>query len=169
MNGAGLILSKEQIAHKVARMAAEMVEANFTSSNFILIGIKKQGYVLAEQLAHEMKLIKEVSVKVLSLSLDKQAKTQPEIELSEELPSNLSNITIVLVDDVLNSGKTIFHAAAPLLKHPLETLQVAVMVERSHRGFPVKANYVGLLLNTTLQEHVEVTVDNESLAAVFLQ
>lgn len=149
------ILSQEQVSRKIKRMAYQIWEKNFNLSGLILIGIQGNGFHFAEALAKELTAISDLKVQVYNLAINKSEPLAKNLETDFQI-SELHNQAIIVVDDVQNSGKTMIYAIRHFLNFDLKQLQCAVLVDRSHNSFPVKADFVGLSLSTTLQEHVEV-------------
>jgi len=137
-------------------MALEVAERNYAKDELILIGIKENGIFIAIKIASYLKENFKGVVKVLSLSLDK--KNPSEISISEK--TDFHDKTILLIDDVANSGKTMLYALKPLLKHHPKQIQTLALVERTHKQFPIAVDYVGLSLSTTLQENIVVEVED---------
>jgi pyrimidine operon attenuation protein / uracil phosphoribosyltransferase len=161
------ILNKAQTLQKIKRIAFEIYENNFQEEEIILAGIWDRGYFMAEKLQTELALIAPFRMRLVKVSLDKFTPTQTEISLDCE-PENLQKKAVVLVDDVLNSGRTLIYSLRPFLKTEIKNLQVAVLVKRSYKSFPVSATYTGYELATTLQEHIEVILDDEEKMGVYL-
>lgn len=162
-----LILNHEQIEKKIARMAYQIYEKNYEETEIILVGITDRGFVLAQKLGKVLQQIAPFKIKLSELKIDKnQPLENKQIQFS--LPVNdLNNKSVVLVDDVLNSGKTLIYGVKFLLDFPIKRLKTVVLVDRSHKRFPVQADFVGLLLSTTLQEHIDVEF-SENKDAVYL-
>lgn len=159
-----MILNKENADKKLRRMALEVAERNDEKESLILIGIKENGIFIANKIATYLKEVFPGDIKVIDLWLDK--KDPGEIKLSEEVSFN--HKTILLIDDVANSGRTMLYALKPLLQHkPLE-IQTLALVERTHKKFPVAVDYVGLSISTTLQENIVVDVVNGEVAGARL-
>ncbi|MEN7550335.1 phosphoribosyltransferase family protein [Rapidithrix thailandica] len=157
------ILSQKQTQQKVKRIAYEIYEQNFEESSLVIAGIWQTGYNLAQLIAQELENISPLKVQLVKIQLDKNANTQPEVSLDIAL-ENIRQHAVIVVDDVLNTGKTLAHSLRPFFNLPLPKLQVAVLVDRSHRKFPVSADYVGYELSTTINEHVEVRLTEEDFA-----
>ncbi len=157
------ILSKESAQEKLHRMALEIAEnIGEGEGGLILIGIEKNGVAIAEKIkAFLIKYYRE-NVEVLSLSLNKDF---PEDILLNKV-MDLNDKNIVLIDDVSNSGKTLLYALKPLLEFHPKRIQTLVMIERMHKLFPIKPDYVGLSLATTLQDHIRVIIENGDLVGV---
>lgn len=155
-----LILNHKQIDQKITRIAHEIYEYNYKEKELVIIGIYKQGFILAEKLAALLKEISPLKITLHKLQMDKKKPIKGEISLdgkSEELKDKV----VILVDDVLNSGKTLIHATRFLLETDIRKLATATLVDRIHRKFPIRADYVGLTLSTNIKEHIEVDLDKE--------
>lgn len=160
------ILDAPAAAKKLERMAYEMAEELIgTRKPIIIAGIRDNGVVMARLLAKLIHEIAEIPSDIIEVSLDKRHPTT--ITLSKEM--NFSNRTIVLVDDVTNSGKTILYAMQPFLAHHPERIQILTLVERTHKAYPVKADYVGISLATTMQDHIYVTVEGDTVSGAYLE
>jgi pyrimidine operon attenuation protein/uracil phosphoribosyltransferase len=163
-----LILNAEQIRQKIRRIAFQIYENNFEETALLLAGIAGEGYVLAQALAQELQLIAPFSINLLQLNLDKTQITQPHIQ-SDLPPTDYANTVVVVVDDVLYTGRTLAFSLQPFLNVPVRKLQVAVLVDRNHPRYPVAADYKGYELSTTLTEHVDVVLSDENRVGVYLR
>ena len=161
-----LILDAAQVKQKIRRMAYEIYEHNFAEKSVVIAGIDGQGYMLAKLLAKELESISPLEVKLVKVSLDKSAPEHSEIGLDAEL-SSLNKKCIVLVDDVLNTGRTFAYGLKPFLDIEVKKIEIAVLVNRSHTSFPVYPQYTGYELSTTIRDHVEVSLGKE--VAVYLR
>ena len=161
------ILDCQQTLQKIRRIAFEIYEQNFEETQIVLAGIAGQGHVLAERLAAELKSISAIEVILLKIDLDK---TQPyrSQQTHNFDKSAYVNKTVVVVDDVLNTGRTMVFGLLPFVEVPVKRLQVAVMVNRGHHCYPVSADYIGYALSTTLNEHVAVVLSDEANLGVYL-
>ena len=149
------VLNHKQVGQKITRMAFEIYERNLhASGGMVVAGITGMGTILGHLLATELRRISPLQVEEVEVLLDKQAVTATEIQLSS--PTALKGKTIILVDDVLNTGKTLVYALKPFLEHEVEKIEIAVLVNRSHGLFPVKPDYTGFELATTFNEHIRV-------------
>ncbi len=159
------ILSKEVAAKKIERMALEVAE-NLSGDNtpLVLIGIKPHGMVIAEKTGALLKPYISGGIKIISVSFDKE--DPREIILSEEIDFNGKNI--LLIDDVCNSGKTLLYALKPLLGFYPKRIQTMVLIERMHKLFPVKTDYVGSSLATTLQDFIYVEAEGDEITGAFI-
>lgn len=158
-----LILDNEQIEHKIRRMAYQIYESNVNEAETIIIaGIAKNGFILAEKLTSALQEISDLKIELCEVKLDKRnplagAKTSLTTE-------EYKNKSIILVDDVLNSGSTLIYGVKHFLEVPLKKFQTAVLVDRSHKKFPVKADVKGISLSTSLKETVKVSFGKNSKA-----
>jgi len=159
-----LVLNTQQMSQKIQRMAWEIYEQNHAEKNIIVAGIAKRGFVLAERIAKILANISEIEVILVSVQLDKANLLGAPIEVDEV---DFTNQTVVLVDDVLKSGKTLMYGAQYFMQKQLKKLTTAVLIDRNYKRYPIKADVVGLSLSTTMQEHVAVKFGNKE--AVYLQ
>jgi len=157
------ILDSGQIRQKIKRMAYEIYEQNHTVQQIVIAGIDNMGYKLSELIASELEKISDIRVSLVRIDIDKEATSQPQVEFSG-VPE-LADFTLIIVDDVLNSGRTMIHAMDPFLKMNVRKVQTAVLVNRSHKRFPIAVDYKGLELATTLQEHIEVQLNEHDFSA----
>ena len=160
-----LVLNKSQVEKKIRRIAFEIYENNFKEKSIVLGGIDGQGYSLAELIAESLKSISPISVQLVKVTLDKLAPQQSDVTVNCE-EKEFRKKCIVLVDDVLNTGKTIAFGMKPFLSVEVKKIEVAVLVNRSHTLFPILPTYTGFELSTTLNERVEVVLGKK--AAVYL-
>lgn len=151
------ILTERQILQKIKRIAIEILERNFDEKQIILAGINNNGYGFAEMLQKQMNEVSSVKTILTRISLNPAAPVESEVEIEMPL-SKLKKKTIIVVDDVANTGRTTFFALKPLLKVLPKKVEVAVLVDREHKAFPILSNYVGLSLATTLNEHIDVRI-----------
>ncbi len=150
-----LILDHDQVRRKLERIAHQLHEEHHAERELILVGISGRGSKLAKRLAKLLGDIAPFRVEVLEIGMDKDAPHANPITLSAPL-ERLEGRVVVLVDDVLMSGRTLMHAAAHLVQVPVKRLTSVVLVDRRHRIFPIRADIVGLTLSTTIQEHISV-------------
>lgn len=162
-----ILLDKKATLQKIRRMAFQIVEDNFDQKEIVLAGINGEGYNLAMLLQDELANICEKDIWIARITFDKKVKKQPEINIESEIDT-FKNKAVVIVDDVLNTGRTIVYSLRPFLQIPLKRLQVAVLVNRAHLTFPIQANHVGYSLSTTLKEHVKVILSDKEKLGVYL-
>jgi len=154
-----LILNKQQIAQKINRIAYQILEDNIDEKEIVLAGIWDRGYKLALRLQAVLEEIASFKIVMLRVDLEKQSsKLVAKTDLSESI---WKNKVIILVDDVLNSGKTLAYGLGVFLNTPHKKIRTAVLVDRSHKIFPIATDFVGLELSTILKEHVDVVMDVE--------
>ena len=149
------VLTKDEINRKISRLAWQIYENNTDQREIVMVGISGRGELLAHRLKVAINSICDIDILMGIISLDKDDPYNNKISL------NLSNEkytdkVVVLVDDVLNSGKTLMYAATHFLTSPLTKLSTVVLVDRNHNKYPIKSDFVGLSLATTLQEYITV-------------
>ena len=161
------ILDRAQIKQKIKRLAIEILENNFEEKAIILIGINNNGTGFAKLLQRELKKITEIQTEIFTVRLNPAAPLSTPIELNTPIQS-LKGKTIIVIDDVANTGRTIFYACKPILDILPKKLEVAVLVDRKHKTFPIYPKYVGLSLATTLKEDIELQILETEEWGVFL-
>jgi len=161
-----LILDSAQVKQKIRRMAFEIYENNFKEKSLVIAGIDGQGYVLAKLLAKEVEAVAEIEVSLVKVSLDKLAPQQGEVTLDCDVKI-VKKKCIIVVDDVLNTGRTLAYGLKPFLDTKVKKIETAVLVNRSHTLFPVYPQYTGYELSTTIKDHVVVLLGKET--AVYLK
>lgn len=156
-----LLLDHERITRKLLRMAWQIWEHNSDESGVTLVGIASGGYEIAQKLAEELNKISPLNIHVVRLEMDKKNPTHSEISLD----SAIANKSVVLIDDVANSGKTLLYALHPILLTEPDKVLIAVLVNRKHKVYPVTPDIIGQEVATTLQEHIEVSFENGKIQA----
>ena len=157
-----LILDAAQVKQKIRRMAFEIYENNFKEKSLVMAGIDGQGYVLAKLLAKEVEAIAEIEVNLVKVTLDKFAPQQGEVTLDCDIKT-VKKKCIIVVDDVLNTGRTLAYGLKPFLDTEVKKIETAVLVNRSHTLFPIYPQYTGYELSTTIKDHVVVMLGKESM------
>jgi len=157
------ILGAEAIAHKVQRLAWELYDRHSKAEQLYVVGIQGNGYWLAQQLVAKLNAISDMKIELMELALDKSDPKPTDMQI--DLPSGAH---VALVDDVLNSGRTLLWAVIKLMEFHPQQLSTTVLVDRSHKRYPVKADIKGLSLSTTLQETVKLNVENGAAVNVCL-
>lgn len=153
------ILNNIKIQHKINRIAHEINEQVYGEETIYLVGIKEHGAELANRLLEVFKTIGiENRFKYVELSINKNEpmSDMPILSIERDI---LSDQCVILIDDVLNSGKTLMYAANYILHSPIRRLITAVLVERKHRIYPIRADIVGFSLSTTLEEHISINLE----------
>lgn len=163
-----LILEKQVFHQKLIRMAYQIAEDYADEKKLIVVGIKDNGAILAKQLQKQIAKIADFDVKYCDLKVDKSNHQKDTPSLSMDV-KELKNANVILVDDVINSGVTLIYSTKYLLDFPVKRISTAVMVNRDHRRFPIKADYVGLSLATTMQEHIQVEFDKQGKGVAYLE
>ncbi len=151
------ILDNDQIQHKIRRIAYQIYENNVDEKEIIIAGIAKSGYHLAQKIQNNLKAISDLKIVLCEVKIDKKDPLK-EIETSLKA-SEYENKSIVLVDDVLNSGTTLIYGVRHFLDVPLKQFKTAVLVDRNHKKYPVKADFKGISLSTSLNETIKVTFE----------
>jgi pyrimidine operon attenuation protein/uracil phosphoribosyltransferase len=160
-----LILSDKQIQHKIKRIAFQILEVYDHQSELIIAGIADNGYIFAQKLVDHIKMVSEVKPKLCEIKMNKKKPHQsPNISLK---PDEYENQSFILVDDVLNTGSTLLYAVKHLLDTDLKVLKTAVLIDRSHKKFPIKADFKGLSLSTSLHEIVKISFEEKAKAELF--
>lgn len=159
------ILSREVAEKKLRRMAYEILENNTEEKEIILAGIKENGSVVAKTIQKMLAEISDLTTELIEISLDK--KNPKEVSLSKVI--DINGKVIVVIDDVSNRGRTLLYALKPFLNFHPKKIETLVLVERTHTGFPVRPDYVGLSVATTIQEHIYVEVEGEKVTGAYLQ
>lgn len=159
------ILDKTASARKMHRMALELAEQlNGDLTTVVVLGIRNSGTVIAEQIASYLRQYISNDIQTASLSLDKSMPREVEITTT----TDLNGVHVVIADDVTNSGKTLLYALKPLLNFHPKTIQTLVLVERMHKLFPVKPDFVGLSVATTIQDHIQVEVKDGQVEGAYI-
>ncbi|MDY2587122.1 phosphoribosyltransferase family protein [Winogradskyella aquimaris] len=157
------ILSHSEIEHKIRRIAYQIYESNVNESEIVIAGIDSNGYILAKKIKHQLDKISEINAILCKVIIDKKIPTNP-IETSIK-SEDYTNKSLVLIDDVLNSGSTLIYGIKHFLDVPLKQFKTAVLVNRNHKKYPVKADFKGISLSTSLFEHVHVNLSKQPYEA----
>ena len=161
-----MILNHNEINHKIRRIAFQIYESNVNETEVVLAGIDKNGYILAKKLKTVLQKISDINPILCKVIIDKK---NPHLEIKTSISVNdYKNKSLVLVDDVLNSGTTLIYGVKHFLDVPLKQFKTAVLVNRNHKKYPVKADFKGISLSTSLHEHVEVVLEGKKYE-VFLK
>jgi pyrimidine operon attenuation protein / uracil phosphoribosyltransferase len=151
-----LILNQQQIQQKLDRIAYQLLEDNFEEQEIVMAGIVAQGSIIAQRLMRILEGIAPFKCTLINIELDKNAST---LQYSVDTDIKVcENKVVVLVDDVLNSGKTLAYGFGVFLNVPLKKLRTVVLVDRNHKSFPVSTDFAGIALSTVLKQHVYVSL-----------
>ena len=157
------ILSHKEIEHKIKRIAYQIYESNANETQLIIAGIESNGYILARKIKQNLDKISEIESTLCKVTIDKLEPTKPiKTSITAEVYTNKS---LVLIDDVLNSGSTLIYGIKHFLDVPLKQFKTAVLVNRNHKKYPVKADFKGISLSTSLFEHVNVNLSKQPYEA----
>ena len=154
-----LLLNSKQLQQKIDRIAYQILEDNLDETEIVLAGIWERGYKVALRLATVLREISALNIILLRIDLERD---RTKLVATTDLEENTwCNKVIILVDDVLNSGKTLAYGFGVFLNTPHKKIRTVVLIDRSHKSYPIATDYVGLELATLLKEHVEVVMDVE--------
>ena len=157
------ILTHTEIEHKIKRIAYQIYESNANESELVIAGVESNGYLLARKIKTQLDKISDIKSILCKVTIDK---SNPLNQIYTSLePKDYTNKSIVLIDDVLNSGSTLIYGIKHFLDVPLEQFKTAVLVNRNHKKFPVKADFKGISLSTSLFEHVHVNLSKKPYEA----
>ncbi len=159
-----LLLSGKQVEQCITRLAYQIYEDNSMEKEIILAGIKTNGYLLCEKIASAIRSISPLIIVLAEVQIDKHSEVHKDIVISLSKDKLIGKV-VILVDDVLNSGKTMMFALKPFLDADIKKIRTVVLIDRNHKRFPVAADFTGLSLSTTLQEHVTVEFIPEGIVA----
>jgi pyrimidine operon attenuation protein/uracil phosphoribosyltransferase len=158
-----IILNNIEINQKIRRIAYQIYEVNYKETEIIIAGIANNGYFLAEKIVRVLNEISDVKVTLCKVQMNKK---EPLAPISTDIDAEVyKNKSVVLVDDVLHSGTTLIYAIKHFLDVPLKKFKTAVLVNRNHKNFPVKADFKGISLSTSIKEHVVVEFKKEEIIA----
>lgn len=161
------ILNHQQIEQKIKRLAYQIVENNLSSKKLYLLGINNNGRRLAELLKVELRKIALLEVVEGNIRLNPANPLEAEIEIDIPI-SELENQSVLITDDVANTGRTLFYGFSAVMKTLPKRIQVGVLIDRKHKNFPVKVDYVGMTFATTLKENIDVDLETEGQMSVDL-
>jgi len=155
-----IILTHQEIEHKIKRIAYQIYETFVEEESIVLAGITKNGFVFAEKIAESLSSISQIQIILCEVFVNKLHPSEP---ISTSIPKeDYENKGLVLVDDVLNSGTTLIYGVKHFLEVPLKKFKTAVLIDRNHKKYPVKADFKGISLSTSLQEHVQVVFEENT-------
>jgi pyrimidine operon attenuation protein/uracil phosphoribosyltransferase len=162
-----LILNKKQLHQKIRRIAHQIAERNFKEKKLVIAGIPTTGFEIAKILVRELKKIRSNEIVLAKIDIDKANPAKSEVRV--DIDSNsLKNACLIIVDDVLNTGRTFVYSMKPFLDVDLKKIETVAMVNRAHRFFPVTADYTGYEMATTLKDHVKVVISKEDTGVYLL-
>ncbi len=162
-----LILDQDDINRKIERISYEILEQNDGEQEIILAGIRQKGFVFAQRLESYLRQTANFSIILTDLQLQKHNPIVSEILMGID-PSSVNNKVVIVCDDVANTGKTLLYAMKPFLDFAPKRIQIAVLIDRKHKIYPVSPDFVGLSLSTNMQEHITVEIGTGMEEAVYL-
>lgn len=158
-----LVLDNDQIQKKIDRLAYQVYEGFLEEEALIVAGINGNGYELAKLLCAQLEKVSPLRCTLVEIKLDKQHPTAASTSLSIS-GDLIKDKPVLIVDDVLNTGKTMVYAVSAFIREGSSLIRTAVLADRNHKKFPIAANYVGISMATTLQEHLSFSIDNKGYA-----
>lgn len=159
------VLDFEKISRICGRLAYQILENNIYEDEILLVGIKEKGYEIAKIIEQKLKDISSSKVHLKSITIDKKNPNQ----ISEfDINFNQMPKSVYLVDDVLNTGKTLMFAVNSLLKYDFDLIKTLVLIDRNHKRFPIKVDFKGISLSTNLDDTVKLISENKNLEAVLV-
>ena len=157
------ILDYQSIKKKIRRISLQIIESNIDQDEIIIAGIDVNGFVIAKKISQEISKISEINIKLCKVKIDKK---NPLNDISTSLNfEDYQNKSLVIIDDVLNSGATLMYSVKYFLNTKIKSLKTAVLVDRNHKKYPIKADFKGLSLSTSIQSKVEVVIDEKKIEA----
>ena len=157
------ILDYQSIKKKIRRISLQILESNIDQDEIIIAGIDLNGFIIAKKISQEISKISEINTKLCKIKIDKK---NPLNDISTSLNfKDYENKSLVIIDDVLNSGATLMYSVKYFLNTKIKSLKTAVLVDRNHKKYPIKADFKGLSLSTSIQSKVEVVIDEKKIEA----
>jgi pyrimidine operon attenuation protein / uracil phosphoribosyltransferase len=161
------ILNARQISQKLNRISYQIYEHHLGEKEIFIAGIEGNGYIIAKRITEILKKISPLQVKIGKIKINKN-NPLAELPRADFKALEFKNKSVILIDDVMNSGKTLFYALKVFLETPVKRISTAVLVDRSHTVYPIKIDFVGLSLSTTLQEHISAELEPKGNEKVIL-
>ena len=161
-----LILNDKQIEQKLTRMAWQIYEANYKESTIVIAGINGNGFIISQRLVKLIEQISDIQILLTEIKIDKKEPFNSKIELSNK-EIDYTDKVVVLVDDVLNSGKTMIYGVKFFLNAPIKKINTVALIDRKHLRFPIQTDYAGLVLSTSIKDHVAVELGKQE--GVYIQ
>jgi pyrimidine operon attenuation protein/uracil phosphoribosyltransferase len=160
-----VLLNDTQVKQRIDRLAFQIYEDNANEKEIVIAGIVDSGYRFAVMIADKLKQISPLLISMAEVRIDKHSQVAKEISVSLS-KDKLQGKVIILIDDVLNSGKTLMYSIKPFLDADIKKIRTVVLVDRNHKIFPVAADFAGYSLSTTLKEHVTVEINGDTVRAI---
>tara|TARA_Y100000768_G_C23715136_1_gene557668 strand:- start:169 stop:660 length:492 start_codon:yes stop_codon:yes gene_type:complete len=157
------VLDQDQILRICNRFAFQILENSIDSDVIHIIGIKEKGFDIAKIVERELKSITKKNISLSSIKIDKK---NPKDSVLSDSNLNKNIDTIFLIDDVLNTGKTLIYSLSFLLKFNFKSIKTLVLIDRNHKQFPIKVDYKGISLSTNINDNIKLLNDNKELKAI---
>jgi len=157
------VLDEDQILRICNRFAFQILENSIDSDVIHIIGIKEKGFDIAKIVERELKSITKKNISLSSIKIDKK---NPKDSVLSDSNLNKNIDTIFLIDDVLNTGKTLIYSLSFLLKFNFKSIKTLVLIDRNHKQFPIKVDYKGISLSTNINDNIKLLNDNKKLKAI---
>lgn len=165
MKNSEKILNDKKIKKILKRISYQILEGNLDESELFLVGIKKNGLEIAKLIKIELEKICDINIQIYPLVIEKKdpnKKVLTEFDLKK-----MKDKTVILVDDVLNTGKTLIHATKYILDAQLNKLVTVVLIDRNHKKFPIKVDIKGISISTSINERIKLLIKNNKISAIF--
>ncbi|MBM3185194.1 MAG: phosphoribosyltransferase [Bacteroidetes bacterium] len=159
-----VILDHRQIDQKITRLGHQILENCFEEQTIFIGGIVGNGAILASKLAEIIQTNSNMEVVYFEIEVNKEEPWSQPIQLSIDQKS-LKKGYIILVDDVVNSGKTMQYALMKFLEQATKAIKTVALVDRQHRNYPIKTDFIGLRLSTTLKDRIEIDMKSSEMKA----
>lgn len=157
------VLDQDQILRICNRFAFQILENSIDSDVIHIIGIKEKGFDIAKIVERELKSITKKNISLSSIKIDKK---NPKDSVLSDSNLNKNIDTIFLIDDVLNTGKTLIYSLSFLLKFNFKSIKTLVLIDRNHKQYPIKVDYKGISLSTNINDNIKLLNDNNKLKAI---
>ena len=161
-----VILDEISIDRKIKRLSYEIFERNFDNNKLLLVGVKKNGFALAKLIKKELSKICKIKIDVTQVLVDKN-KPFNECVIYNNSLENHRNTSMIVIDDVCSSGKTMIYVVSSLISNYSNKISTLVLVDRKHHNYPIKTDYVGIEVSTTLRQFIEVELEANKVAYLF--
>ncbi|MBC8397176.1 MAG: phosphoribosyltransferase [Flavobacteriales bacterium] len=156
-----LILDNSDIENKIQRIGLQILEDNIEKSKIIFFGISDNGKLIAKKLIVHLNKISKLEVELIKVTIENNS-------VLYDKKFSIKNESVIIVGDVSHSGKTIQLVISNLIQYNPLKIKTSVIVNRDHALFPVKIDYAGLSLSTSVNEHVDMIIDKKKNLRVYL-
>ena len=163
-NSKNIILDYQDVENKIKRISLEILEDNIDQKKLILFGVSKNGKIIAKKIIALIKKYSKIDLELIGVEIVLNSKNVLKFDKS----LRVNNRSVIIVSDVSQSAKTLQLIISSLMSQEPFKIKTAVMVNRDHSLFPVKINFSGLNLSTSVNEHVDVNVNNDDEFTVYL-